>query len=117
MIPLFNFTINQKAFSKIPHSLISAVFRSDPPSPFRFAVSVQIRRLCPPDPPSLSSRSTVSVLNRRLRPDSSSSSRSTKQSRSRLKTSNTAESVSFSSDKKYDITQVKAPPQLQKTMC
>ncbi|CAG7902714.1 unnamed protein product, partial [Brassica rapa] len=26
-------------------------------------------------------------------------------------------SVSFSSDKKYDITQVKAPPQLQKTMC
>ncbi|KAG5396328.1 hypothetical protein IGI04_018142, partial [Brassica rapa subsp. trilocularis] len=85
----------------------SAVFRSDPPSPFRFAVYS----------PSLSSRSTVSVLNRRLRPDSSSSSRSTKQSRSRLKTSNIAESVSFSSDKKYDITQVKAPPQLQKTMC
>ncbi|CAN7135193.1 unnamed protein product, partial [Brassica rapa subsp. narinosa] len=43
--------------------------------------------------PSLSSRSTVSVLNRRLRPDSSSSSRSTKQSRSRLKTSNVESSA------------------------
>ncbi|KAG5401098.1 hypothetical protein IGI04_015705, partial [Brassica rapa subsp. trilocularis] len=78
--------------------------------------SVQIHRLRS-DSLSLSSRSTVSVLNRRLRPDSSSLSRSTKQSRSRLKTSNIAESVSFSSDKKYDITQVKAPPQLQKTIC
>ncbi|KAG5400717.1 hypothetical protein IGI04_015324, partial [Brassica rapa subsp. trilocularis] len=61
----------------------SAVYRSDPLSPFRFAIYSL----------SLSSRSTVSVLNRRLRPDSSSSSRSTKQSRSRLKTSNVESSA------------------------